>query len=55
MNEPDAKKEVISNVLDELSRNEYSLNGDNDKALDIEQAACACCCSLVLATGATNC
>lgn len=55
MSELDAKREAISNVLDELSQDKFSLNGDNDKAFDVEQAACACCCSLLLGTGGTVC
>ena len=55
MRELDAKKEVISNVLDELSQDEFSLNRDNDNGFDVEQAMCACCCSIILGTGATNC
>lgn len=53
MSELDIKREVISKMLEGLSKNEVSLNEENDNAFDVEQAACACCCMIMASTGAT--
>jgi hypothetical protein len=55
MSELDMKKQAIANVLDQLASKQNTLSETNDNGFDVEQASCACCCSLILGTGATNC
>jgi hypothetical protein len=55
MSELDIKKQAIANVLNELSQNPSGLSGKNDDGFDVEQADCACCCSLILGTGGALC
>jgi hypothetical protein len=53
MTELKAQREMVCDILRELSQAETRLDGEHDSTFDVEQAQCACCCSLLYITGAT--